>query len=388
MRRGRLAVMTLAAFLGSLPIFAVPVLLLLDFLHATGNSAHATLLVGVYSLANAVGLPVQGRLMVRVDHRLVLGVAAAVHAVALVALAHAHGWLLVAACVVAGLAFPEINASLRTLLVQREDGPRGRRRLSISVASFEVAAVTGPLLGAWASAAVSGAAALTVSATWTAAITGLYGTAIAAGRGEPRLAQPGRAPAPAGRRVYDWALIVFAVAPAACYSLLAAAAGLAAAAHGATVLVGAVRAALSAGALLGAVWLSWRPGRSPRRALVGGFIVLAAVSLLAVPATNSCLTVALFVLGGCAFAPISVSMTLLVDRAKAAAVIGVIHAATVLSGGLFTALTGPLYDAGGTRVPYLLSVVVAVVGGLVAASRVTDPAPSPRDTTAPAVPVA
>jgi DHA1 family inner membrane transport protein len=361
MGRGRLAAVTLAAFLGSLPIFAVPVLLLILFLRSTENPAHATVLVGAYALANAVGLPVQGRLMVRFDHRLVLGPAAVVHAVALLALPYTTGVALVAACAVAGLAFPEINASLRALLVRSERGTRGQKRLSISVASFEVAAVTGPLLGAWASTAPSPAATLAVSAALMAAVTGLYVVAIA---GVPPMPAE---PTVAGRRAPDWMLIVFAVAPAACYSLLAAAAGLAAAAQGDTVMVGGVRAALSLGALLGALWLSLRPSRSPRRALVSGFVVLAGISLLATATAHPFVTVGLFLLGGCAFTPIAVSMTLLVDRAKAAATIGVLHAATVLSGGLFTALAGPLYARGGTTVPYWTSAAVAVVGAAVAA---------------------
>jgi predicted MFS family arabinose efflux permease len=361
MRSGRLAVVTMAAFLGSLPIFALPVLLLILFLDTTGSPARSTVLVGTYALANAVGLPVQGRLMVRFDHRLVLGVASVVHGGALVALPHTSGVALVVACVLAGVAFPEINASLRALLVRSEQGDRSQKRLSISVASFEVAAVTGPLLGAWASTASSPAITLAVSAGWMTAVTGLYAVAIA-----------GVPPMPAehasvGRRAPNWVLIVFAAAPAACYSLLAAAAGLAAAARGDTVLVGAVRAALSAGALLGAVWLSLRTSRSPRRSLIAGFLVLAGISLLATLTDNMYATVGLFVVGGCAFTPISVSMTLLIDKSKAAAALGVLHASTVLSGGLFTALAGPLYAKAGAAVPYWTSAVIAVVGAAVAA---------------------
>jgi predicted MFS family arabinose efflux permease len=367
MGRGQLAAVTVAAFLGSLPIFAVPVLLLIVFLESTSSPAHATVLVGVYALANAIGLPVQGRFMVRFDHRLVLGIAAAVHAAALLALPYTNGVGLAMSCAVAGLAFPEINASLRALLVRSEEGARGQKRLSISVASFEVAAVTGPLLGAWASTAPSPAAALAVSAGWMATVTGLYVVAI---RGIP--------PMPAdqtvvGRKAPDWVLVVFAVAPAACYSLLAAAAGLAAATQGHTVMIGVVRAALSTGALLGAVWLSLRPSRSPRRALINGFLLLASISLLATVTAKPFATVGLFLVGGCAFTPIAVSMTLLVDKTKAAATIGVLHAAAILSGGLFTALAGPLYAREGTTIPYWTSVAMAVVGAAVAARYVATP---------------
>lgn len=371
---------TFAAFLGSLSIFAVPVVLLILFLKSTGDPVHATGLVAAYALANAVGLPLQGRLMVRFDHRLVLGAAATVHAVALLALPHTTGLPLGVACALAGLAFPEINASLRALLIRSEDGARGHKRLSMSVASFEVAAVTGPLLGAWAGAAPSPAVTLAVSAGWMAAVTGIYVVAVA-----------GIAPIPAGqaaavRRAPDWALIVFAVAPAACYSLLAVAAGLAAAAQGDTAMVGVVRATLSTGALLGALWLSLRPSRSPRRALVGGFLLLAGISLLATVTGHAYVTVGLFLLGGCAFTPIAVSMTLLVDKAKAAATIGVLHAATVLSGGLFTGVAGPLYARGGTAVPYWISAAVAVVGAAVAAGYVAAAEKPPGDSLAATTP--
>ena len=360
--------MTVAAFLGSLPIFAVPVLLLMVFLESTRSPAYATVLVGAYALMNAVGLPVQGRLMVRFDHRVVLGVAAAVHAAALLVLPHVGGDVAPAVvCALAGLAFPEINASLRASLVRGEDGVRGQRRLSVSVASFEVAAVTGPLLGAWAGTAPSPAGALAVSAGWMAAVTAVYAVAIAGIESLPADRAVGARQAP------DWVLIVFAVAPAACYSLLAAAAGLAAAAQGHTVMIGVVRAALSMGALAGALWLSLRPGRSPRRILVTGFLVLAGISLLAITTADPFATVGLFLIGGCAFTPIAVSMTLLVERAKAAATIGMLHAATVLSGGLFTAMTGPLYARAGTTIPYLISVVMAAAGAAVAVRFVAGP---------------
>jgi len=325
-----------AAFLGSLPVNGLPVVLLLRFLMSL-DATQAALLLGLYTAGNAAGLLLQGRLMARHGHTVVLVVAAVLHAVTLVAVARG-AYVLV---VLAGLTFPELNTSLRALV-------RTRTTLSVSTALFEVASVTGPVVGGWLGDPVT---VLTASALWTVGATAVYVLGIR------RLPPPTAGPASGARTPR---LVVLYAVPAACFSVLAVTAGLVAASAQQSVVVGVLRATLSVGALLGALWVVRRRVRISRP-----FVLLVVVSLVAAVSDNLIVLVVCLFVAGTALTPITVLTTLMVRKENPVATLALMQGVAVLAGGVSTAAAGWLFDLGGAEAAFVAAAAIATLGLLV-----------------------
>ncbi|GAB3894109.1 hypothetical protein GCM10029964_071920 [Kibdelosporangium lantanae] len=335
MDRRTLAVPLGAAFLGGIPVNGLPVVLLLRFVTSL-TATQAALLLGLYTAGNALGLVVQGRLMARHGHAVVLVVAAVVHAVALVAVARGVYVLVV----VAGLAFPELNTSLRALV-------RTRSAVSASAALFEVASVTGPVVGGWLG---DPGAVLTGSAVWMVGVTGVYVLSI---RSLPRTVTSG--PSAGTPR-----LVVLYSVPAVCFSVLAVTAGLVAASAREPVVVGLLRAILSVGALLGALWVVRR-----RVGMSWPCVVLVVVSVVAAVSGDFVVLVGCLFFAGTALTPITVLATLLVRRENPVATLALMQGVAVFAGGVATAGAGWLFDLGGASAAFVAAAGIAALGLLV-----------------------
>src|SRR4051812_12903601 len=138
--------------LGSMPIGMFGLGILLLAYDTSGSFAQAGRVAGAFSLANAFGALVQGRLMDRHGQTRVLRVAAAAHLPALIALvaaaeAGASSWVLAVFALAGGATLPQLPAAMRSLWNALVDDPEQRGTAYALVAVvFEVAVVTAPVL--------------------------------------------------------------------------------------------------------------------------------------------------------------------------------------------------------------------------------------------------
>ena len=138
--------------LGSMPIGMFGLGILLLAYDTSGSFAQAGRVAGAFSLANAFGALVQGRLMDRHGQTRVLRIAAAAHLPALIALvvaaqAGASAWVLALFALAGGATFPQLPAAMRSLWNALVDDPEQRATAYALVAVvFEVAVVTAPVL--------------------------------------------------------------------------------------------------------------------------------------------------------------------------------------------------------------------------------------------------
>src|SRR4051794_20501221 len=160
----------IASAVGSMPIgmFGLGILLLAH--ESSGSFAEAGRVVGAFTLANALGAVVQGRLMDRLGQPPVLRVAAVGHAAAVAGLVlaaqrDAPAWALGLAAVGGGLCLPQLPAAMRSLWGTLVASPEQRETAYAMVTIvFEVGVVTAPVVTAAIAAAVSPAAAVLTGA--------------------------------------------------------------------------------------------------------------------------------------------------------------------------------------------------------------------------------
>ena len=364
--------------LGSLPIGMFGLAILLLVRDASGSFAQAGRVVGVFSLANAIGAVAQGRMMDRLGQTRVLRGAALLHLPALVALvasakAGAPVWALALLALWGGATIPQVPAAMRSLwgmLVL--DSERRETAYALVSIVFEVGVVTAPALVAAIvavsspSVAVLAAAALGTGAALTFAATG----ASTRWRGTRHDAGPFGPLHATGMRTVLLVLALFGAA----LGVVQVAVPAFALRTGSAATGGVLLAALSAGSLIGGFVYgarSW-PGALARRlcfvllALGGGIAALALAGSL--PALA-----ALLALSGLLVAPTaSIASTLLdtvapagtVTEAFAAMVMGVV--AGTAAG---NALGGTLVESASYQTAVLVGGALAVTGSVVVVAR-------------------
>jgi MFS family permease len=364
--------------LGSLPIGMFGLAILLLVRDASGSFAQAGRVVGVFSLANAIGAVAQGRMMDRLGQTRVLRGAALLHLPALVALvasakAGAPVWALALLALWGGATIPQVPAAMRSLWGMLVLDPE-RRETAYALVSivFEVGVVTAPALVAAIvafsspSVAVLAAAALGTGAALAFAATG----ASTRWRGTRHDAGPLGPLHAIGMRTVFLVLVLFGAA----MGIVQVAVPAFALQTGSAATGGVLLAALSAGSLIGGLVYGARtwPGALPRRlclvllALGGGIATLALAGSL--PALA-----ALLLLSGLLVAPTaSIASTLLdtvapagtVTEAFAAMVMGVV--AGTAAG---NALGGTLVESASYETAVLVGSALAVAGAVVVVAR-------------------
>jgi len=364
--------------LGSLPIGMFGLAILLLVRDASGSFAQAGRVVGVFSLANAIGAVAQGRMMDRLGQTRVLRGAALLHLPALVALvasakAGAPVWALALLALWGGATIPQVPAAMRSLWGMLVLDPE-RRETAYALVSivFEVGIVTAPALVAAIvafsspSVAVLAAAALGTGAALAFAATG----ASTRWRGTRHDAGPLGPLHAIGMRTVFLVLVLFGAA----MGIVQVAVPAFALQTGSAATGGVLLAALSAGSLIGGLVYGARtwPGALPRRlclvllALGGGIATLALAGSL--PALA-----ALLLLSGLLVAPTaSIASTLLdtvapagtVTEAFAAMVMGVV--AGTAAG---NALGGTLVESASYETAVLVGSALAVAGAVVVVAR-------------------
>jgi predicted MFS family arabinose efflux permease len=348
-----------AAFIGSLPIGAMPVMLLIHLMSSSIAPSQATVLLAVHSTANAIGLSVQGRLMSTVGPAPVLVVAAFVHAAALIVLPNVSGFAVLAVtCAVAGCSFPELNTSMRALLLQIPDEKQSRHMWSVSAGLFEVSAVGGPLLGSWVVQSLGGQFGFTLSAIWMLVATCIYVYSIA---GTSPVARPKRSSA-SGRGLQELPLFLMYGSRGAAFAALAVTAGLVAVSSGSPFLVGLLRSTLSVGALLGAIWLAVRANLSTWRVILIAFTALTTASSVIMFVGRSPVLVGLLLVAGCTVTPISVMTSTLVRKENAATSMAVLQASSILAAAAATAGAGRLFESHGAAAGFGVAAGAAAFG--------------------------
>jgi MFS family permease len=317
---------TLAGFLGALPIGMLNLAVLLLVEANTGSFAGAGVATGAFSLGNAIGLVVQGRLIDRHGQTAVLVSTAVLCPTALVLLVISttpHGplelvWALAA---MAGASIPATTTSMRVLWPVLAPDPLLRATAYALLATqFQIAMVTGPLVVSALLLTAGPSAAVLVSAALAASSGLLFAAAPASRAWRPisqaprhprfpigRLAVPGRA----GMRT----ILIGCLGAGLASGTLTVAVPAVAAAHRSVALAGLLFAAFSAGELvsgLGYGARSWRVP-TPRRLVIGqAGIATGAAALTLLTGHPSWMLPVMFLIGAFT-APVSIANSALLD---------------------------------------------------------------------------
>jgi MFS family permease len=363
---------------GSMPIgmFGLGILLLAH--DATGSFAVAGRVVGVFSLANALGAVAQGRLMDRLGQTRVLRAAAAGHVPALTALviaadARAPTLVLALFALCGGATFPQVPAAMRSLWSALVDDP-GQRETAYAMVSivFEVAVVTAPALVAAIVAVSSPQVAVIVAASLGAGASVAFTTTPASRRwrGTPHDVGWLGPLAAAGMRTVFGALVAFGTA----VGIVQVAVPAFAANRGSAATGGVLLAALSAGSLIGGLVYgarSW-PGSAPRRLAALLLGLGAAFALLAVAGTEVALA-ALLVLGGLLLAPTTVVGSTLLDSVAPAGTVTeaftVMVMAIVVGTAVGNAVGGSIVESASYETAVLWAGAAALAGAALTLAR-------------------
>ena len=308
----------LGTTIGRLAIAAQPLATILLIKGSTGSFAAAGLVEACYSLAAAVSLPVQGRVIDRIGQTRVVIVVTLVNSLAfaaLIPLANA-GAPLIAMCIagtLAGLATPPLGASMRSLWAGLVPDPALRQAaFAIDAVAVDAAFIVGPSVAAGVIAIASPSAALAVCVGLA-----LLGSAVFAGsaasrswRGSPaheRHSSPLRS-----RGVLVLMGAAFGVGTAVGATEIAITAF--ASEHGAAELGGTLVAVQAAGSVLGGLWFGarkWRRDAGDRLPAAGFVFALSLAPLVAVPSLVAAFP--LMALSGLALAPTISVIYLLLD---------------------------------------------------------------------------
>ncbi len=364
--------------LGSMPIGMFGLGILLLAYDTSGSFATAGRVAGAFSLANAVGALIQGRLMDRHGQTWVLRVAAAGHLPALIALviaaqAGASAWVLAIFALLGGFTLPQLPAAMRSLWNGLVDDPEQRATAYALVAvMFEVAVVTAPVLVAGIVAAASpDVAVIVAAAVGTASALAFTATPVSRRwRGERHdVGWLGPLVAPGMRTVF-FVLAVFGTA----VGIVQVAVPAFAAERGSAATGGVLLAALSAGSLAGGLAYGARtwPGRPQARMPVLMAILGAGFALLAVADTEVGLAI-LLVACGLLFAPTTVVGSTLLDTVAPAGTVTEAFAAMVMGivagTAVGNALGGAIVEASSYDAAVLVAGATAVAGSGLALAR-------------------
>jgi MFS transporter len=304
--------------IGRLAIAAEPLSTVLLVHATTGSFAAAGAVMGAYSIAAAIGLPIQGRLMDRIGQTRVIPfttVSTAIGFTALILLAHsgASTAALAAVAVFAGLGTIPTGTAMRTLwsdLVPEQE--LRQAAFALDAVAIDVAFIGGPLIAAAVIALASPTASLAVCIALSVLGSAVFVTSRASRewRGAPaghRRIGPLRA---AGVWVLMGAALGIGIAVGAAELAITAFAT----EHGASELGGTLIAVQALASTAGGLWYGARDWRtSPGERLPGVALVFAITlaPLVAVPSLGAAFP--LMALSGLALAPAISLVYLLLD---------------------------------------------------------------------------
>jgi hypothetical protein len=304
--------------IGRLAIAAEPLSTVLLVHGATGSFAAAGAVMGAYSIAAAIGLPVQGRLMDRVGQTRVIPVTTVLTALgftALILLAHggASTPVLAAVAAMAGLGTIPTGTAMRTLWSDLVPQPELRQAaFALDAVAIDVAFIGGPLIAATVIALASPTASLCVciGLSMLGSVVFVLSPASRSWRGAPaehRRIGPLRS---AGVWVLMGAALGIGIAVGAAELAIIAFAT----EHGAAELGGTLIAVQALASTAGGLWYGargWRRSPGERLPWVALVFAITLAPLVAVPSIGAAFP--LMALSGLALAPAISLVYLLLD---------------------------------------------------------------------------
>jgi hypothetical protein len=356
--------------IGRLAIAAEPLSTVLLVHATTGSFAAAGAVMGAYSVAAAISLPLQGRIMDRVGHTRVILTTTSLTAsgfVGLILLAHSGASVpaLCAVAVLAGLGTIPTGTAMRTLWSRLVPDPELRQAaFALDAVAIDVAFIVGPLIAA----AVIGLASPTASLA-TCIGLGLLGSAVFASspasrswRGEPAEDQrvgPLRSPG-------VWVLMGAALGIGLAVGAVELAITAFASDQGAAELGGTLIAVQAFASAAGGLWYgsrSWARPAGERLPEVTLVFAISFVPLVAVPTLGAAFP--LMALSGLALAPAISLVYLLLDShapaGTAAEATGWILTAIVGGAAVGNALAGVAVAEAGPHAGLAVALAGAVV---------------------------
>jgi MFS family permease len=369
-----------AVFVSALTIGMMSLTIVLCVVRWTGSFALAGTAAGLFSLGNAAGIALQGRLLDRARGRIVLGVAGAVCLSAILAFAAAGSVgappaVVLVTAAVAGCAVPALTAAVRAWLpaVLEVKTERTASYALLSVV-FQAAVAIGPLLVSACLVLAGPEPAAVVAALLIGVATALY---LSRARTDSPPARTGRAHT-RGRAVTPGLLLVLAVAALTSFGFGSLLVTLPAAMsdRGAPALSGALFAAIAVGEMGGALAYGarrWDGGRSRHLGLSLALLGVA-YAAAAVAAPSTALLLAILFLSGTAGGPVAIVLSALIDDVVDDGAVGraysllvgtglVAHAAGSAGAGLLAGLVTP------TQLLAVPAALTLLAAGLVAVGR-------------------
>jgi hypothetical protein len=303
---------------GRLSIAAEPLSTVLLVRGTTGSFAAAGAVMGAFSIAAAISLPVQGRIMDRIGQTRVISAATILSTagfLALILLAHGGATVpvLCAAAAVAGLGTVPTGTAMRTLWSDLVPESELRQAaFALDAVAIDVAFIVGPLIAAAVIAFASPTASLSVCMFLTVLGYAVFATSSASRTWRGARDEGGRI-APL-RSVSIWVLMgaAFGVGVAVGATELAITAF--ASEHGAAELGGALIAIQAVASGAGGLWYgarNWHRSPGERLPAVGLVFALTLAPLVAVPSIAAAFP--LMALSGLALAPAISLIYLLLD---------------------------------------------------------------------------
>jgi hypothetical protein len=325
--------------IGRLSIAAEPLSTVLLVHAATGSFAAAGAVLGAYSIAAAISLPVQGRIIDRIGQTRVVLTATVINSagfVALILLAHggASAAAMAVAGTIAGLGTLPTGATMRTLWSELvPDAELRQAAFAIDAVAIDVAFIVGPLIAAAVIALASPTASLCVCIALTVVGSAVFASSPAS-RGWRGASAEHRRIGPL-RATGVWVLMGGALG----IGLAVGAAELSitafASEHGAAELGGTLIAAQAVASTAGGLWYGARGWRSPPGERLPGVALVFALCLaplVAVPSMGAAFP--LMALSGLALAPAISLIYLLLDS------LAPVGTAAEATGWVLTAIVG------------------------------------------------
>jgi predicted MFS family arabinose efflux permease len=363
----------LGATIGRLPFAAGALANVLLVQSATGSFADAGLVTAFYAAGEAVGLPVQGRMVDRTGQTRVIAAATAVNTgamIALVVLAQSTAPVaaMAAVAVIAGFAIPPLGTVLRTLWSELVPDPGLRQSaFALDAVTVELAFITGPLLIALVIGIASPAAAVLTNV----GLNVIGATLFAVSRASRDWHGEGHELGIAGALRSAGVLMLMSVSLGIGIAIAAIELGMTALAtdHDARALAGALIAAQAAGSLVGGLAYGsrdWGPDAPRRLALLALVMALTMAPLVAASSLASAFV--LMLISGVALAPTVSVLYVLLDsvapRGTATEATGWVLTAFVVGASAGTALAGVAVNASGPQA----GVAVGLAGAALAAA--------------------
>lgn len=325
--------------IGRLSIAAEPLSTVLMIRGTGGSFAVAGAVLGAYSIAAAISLPVQGRIIDRIGQTRVIATTTVVNTVgfvALILLAHdgAHAAVLVATGTVAGLGTLPTGATMRTLWSGLVPDPELRQAaFAIDAVALDVAWVVGPLIAATVIALASATASLSVCVGLTILGSAVFASSAASRRWRGAPAEHRRIGPLRSASVWVLMGAAFGVGLAVGAGELAITAFTSE--HGAAELAGTLIAIQAVASIIGGLWYgarNWRSAPGERLPLVALVFALCWAPLVAVPSIGAAFP--LMALTGLALAPTISLIYLLLDS------LAPVGTAAEATGWVLTAIVG------------------------------------------------